>query len=365
MPNNLARGGGSYCPRTLQKSRLKYRIASYVGGMSNGLTLARRSLPRKTKGWGYRVVAPQQFEMVEDVATHLLADGDVLVELTAGAVCGSDLPVARGSITPAGGPLQIGRPLHEVVGVVQESNNPDFNPGDRVVGWAGKEDALRQFFVTSGARIDHVRTTLSDPLATTAQSVACLMTVFERLGCIAGAKVAVVGLGPFGLMAGTIAASRGAESVVGIDTLDRTEDSAGLPFDHVLHTHSRTWTEQLTDAERPDVVLEMVGHQTTTLVDSMNAVARSGRVVAFGVPDDPHYALPLKEFFRRNGTLITGVTTEHRRMLVMAQEYLNLNPWFAPYFVTHTFGPQQVQDAFQAACLPRSGQRKIVIDFKG
>src|SRR5690606_19786096 len=293
------------------------------------------------------------------------AECELLVALTAGAVCGSDLPVARGAVTPAGGVGQPGRPLHEVVGRVVASEHPDYTPGTRVVGWAAKEDALRQYFVTTGARVDPVRMEVSDPLATTAQSVACLMTVFERLGPLDGRSVGIVGLGPFGLMASVIAKSRGAGTIVGVDPIDRTADAAPLPIDQVITASSRVWAQGIAESDRPDLVLEMVGHQTSTLADAMNAVARKGTVLAFGVPDDDWYALPLNSFFRHNGTLVTGVTTEHRAMLGLAQDYLVANPWFSEYFVTDVFGGADVEAAFAAALHPKPGQRKVVIDFLG
>ncbi len=317
-----------------------------------------------TTGWAYRVSAPYVFEVVQEPVPQALASGELLVELTAGAVCGSDLPVARGAVTPAGGPGQAGRPLHEVVGRVVATSHPDFSPGMRVVGWAAKEDALRQYFVTTGARVDPVRMDVSDAHATTAQSVACLMTTFERLGPLEGRSVGIVGLGPFGLMASVIAKARGAGRIVGIDPVDRTTDAASLPLDEVITASSRVWAQQLRDQDRPDVVLEMVGHQASTLADAMNAVARKGTVVAFGVPDDDWYGLPLNRFFRHNGTLVTGVTTDHRAMLHLAQDFLVANPWFSEFFVTHVFAGTQVQEAFSMALQPKPGQRKVVIDFQ-
>jgi len=109
-------------------------------------------------------------------------------------------------------------------------------------------------------------------------------------------------------------------------------------------------------------VLEMVGHQTSTVADAMAAVAPSGTVVAFGVPDDDWYALPLRDFFRRNGTLVTGVTRDHRGMLERAQDYLNEQPWLADYIITDIFPVDEVEDAFAAAMIPTPGQRKIVIE---
>lgn len=312
--------------------------------------------------WAYRVSAPHTFERVIEPAPSQVEAGEVLVRLTAGAVCGSDLPFARGAMVPVGGKGQAGRPMHEVVGTVVTSAHNDFDSGDTVVGWASGWDALRETFVTHGDQVARVRLDMPDTHASVAQSVACLMTVFDRLGPLEGRNVGIVGLGSFGLLAGAMARDHGAGTITGIDPLDRTADAQELPFDELVRDTSRGWAREIEDAHRPDIVLEMVGHQTSTVADAMAAVAPSGTVVAFGVPDDDWYALPLRDFFRRNGTLITGVTREHRRMLERAQDYLNEQPWLADYIITDIFPIDEVEDAFAAAMAPTPGQRKIVLE---
>ncbi|WP_062070114.1 zinc-binding dehydrogenase [Demequina sediminicola] len=317
-------------------------------------------LPETT--WAYRLTAPFTFERVDVPVPRLHAPGDILVELTAGAVCGSDLPFARGALEPAAGFGQPGRPMHEVVGLVRASAHTDFAPGDRVVGWASQWDALRGYFVTAGNQVAKVRMDTTDALATVAQSVACLMTVFDRLGPLEGRSVGIVGVGPFGLMTSVLARELGAGRITGVDPLDRTADAEGLPFDALVRKNSRIWAQSIAEHERPDIVIEMVGHQPSTVADAMNAVAQGGTVVAFGVPDDDWYALPIRSFFRRNGTLVTGVTRDHRAMLERAQDYLIDHPDFAARMVTDVIPVEQVGMAFEAACHPKPGQRKIVLD---
>lgn len=312
--------------------------------------------------WAYRLIAPYRFERVAVPVPAAPGPGELLVRLTAGAVCGSDLPFARGALVPEGGPRQPGRPMHEVVGEVLASAHVDFAPGDRVVGWASNWDALRGVFVTRGDQVARVRMETSDALATVAQSVACLFTVFDRLGALEGRSVAIVGVGPFGLMTAVLARRLGAGRIVGVDPLDRSADAEGLGFDALVRANSRVWADGLAEAERPDIVVEMVGHQPSTVADAMNAVAPGGTVVAFGVPDDDWYALPLRSFFRRHGTLVTGVTRHHRAMLERAQDFLIAEPWFAERMVTDVVPVAEVERAFAMACAPRPGQRKVVLE---
>lgn len=315
-----------------------------------------------TTQWAYRVSAPYEFEKIMEPAPSLTRPGELVVQLSAGGVCGSDLPFARGAMVPAGGAGQAGRPMHEIVGTVVASAHADFVAGEKVVGWASGWDALREVFVTSGDHVAQVRIGGPDTHVTVAQSVACLMTVFDRLGPLAGRSVGIVGLGPFGLMAGVLAHDFGASTITGVDPLNREGDAAGLPFDQLVRDTSRSWANGIADADRPDIVLEMVGHQSSTLADAMRAVAPGGTVAAFGVPDDEWYALPVRDFFRRNGTLVTGVTQDHRTMLERAQDYLIARPTLATHIVTDVFSIADVEQAFTAAMNPRPGQRKIVLE---
>ncbi|WP_430867786.1 alcohol dehydrogenase catalytic domain-containing protein [Demequina aurantiaca] len=311
--------------------------------------------------WAYSLTAPFTFERTEDAEPLTAGPGELLVRLSAGAVCGSDMPFARGAMVPPLGYATPGHPMHEVVGTVVHSEHADFSPGDRVVGWATDWCALREQFVTRGDQVSKVRMAAPDAHVTVAQSVACLLTVFERLGSLEGKSVAIIGMGPFGLMTSVMAKERGAVSIVGVDPVDRTEDIVGLPVDSLARTTSRVWAASLAEQDRPDVIFEMVGHQSATVADAMNAIANGGTVVAYGVPDDDWYALPLRAFFRNNGTLVTGVTRHHREMLELAQDYLIAHPDFAQHIVTDVFPVERVEDAFRAAAAPRPGQRKVIL----
>lgn len=336
------------------KSQVPPHLARYIPHMSIDSTTA-------SPEWAYSLTAPFTFERIPNALPLTAGPGELLVRLAAGAVCGSDIPFARGAMTPPRGSGAPGHPLHEIVGTVVHSEYPDFVTGDRVVGWASDWCALRELFVTHGDRVAKVRMNASDAHVTVAQSVACLLTVFERLGSLAGRSVAIIGMGPFGLMTSVMAKESGACRIVGVDPIDRTSDVDGLPVDSLVRTTSRLWAATLNEEDRPDLIFEMVGHQSATLADAMNAVATGGTVVAYGVPDDDWYALPMREFFRHNGTLITGVTLHHRKMLELAQDYLICHPEFAEHIVTDLFPVTQVDAAFHAASSPRAGQRKIVL----
>jgi threonine dehydrogenase-like Zn-dependent dehydrogenase len=298
--------------------------------------------------WAYAITAPGRLERVE---AHVPSpgEGQLLVRLRAGGICGSDLPLFRGRRSPhfidnSGDP---GFPLHEVVG--------DTEDGVRVVGWPTGHRGLAEFFVADSDQVIAVDSDLGDVEATVIQPLCTVLHAVDRLGDVAGRRAAVIGLGSIGLLFAHVLAARGAH-VTGVDRVDRraVQDAFGLR--EVL------WADATALApDRFDVVIEAVGHQTHTLSAAVEAVAHGGTVFAFGVPDDTHYPFPFTRFFRKNATLLAGITVERAAALRAARAYLlGARELLAPY-ITDVLPVERAQAAFELAVAPTAGRTKIVL----
>lgn len=320
------------------------------------------------KMWAKRLVSPSRFEtvMIERPRPEDLADGQVLLKVAAGGLCGSDLPVFRGQRSThgsvVGGPATPpGWPLHEVAGSVAASRDPDIEAGDMVVGWATGWDGLTEWVVTAGAGLVRYDPTLSPEHAIVLQPLACVLYAVERLPEIAGASVAVLGLGPIGLLFSHVLARRGARRVIGVDRVPRGDLAPLFGLDEAVHAASDSWAHGLTDATRPQVAIEAIGHQTATLNHLVSAVASGGTIYYFGIPDEPSYPFDMSGFLRKNLTLKAGVARDRRRLLTQADAYLRENPGLAGAYVTHVLDFDDVQRAFETACRPARGQVKVVL----
>jgi L-iditol 2-dehydrogenase len=319
------------------------------------------------------LVAPRQFDLVE-VPTPTADDvppGGVLLRVLAGGICGSDLPHWKGMRSPdprdhgavaAGIP---GLPMHEVAGDVVHSKHPRLRPGARVVGWATGFDGLAEYVVTPGDAVAVVDASLPPEVAVMLQPLACVLHTVERLGSIEGVRVAVLGLGPIGLLFGHVFASRDAARVVGVDRVDRSDVAAGYGFDEVVVASADRWAAHLPEADRPAVVVEAIGHQAGTLTDAVVAAAPRGVIFYFGVPDDPVYPLPMRTFLRKDLTLISGVTRDYARGITEAEEYVRAYPDLLERYVTHVLPFEQAQEAYHLAERPAVGQRKVVLRVGG
>jgi L-iditol 2-dehydrogenase len=298
--------------------------------------------------WAYAITAPGRVTRVQAPEPEPAA-GQRLVRLRAGGICGSDLPTFRGRrsehfIDHTGEP---GFPLHEVVG--------DDEQGRRVVGWASGHRGLAELFLADEDQVIAVDSDLSDVEATVIQPLCTVLSAVDRLGDVSGRRAAVIGLGSIGLLFAHTLSARGA-AVTGVDRVDRRAHGDTFGLRGVL------WDDATAlEPDTYDLVVEAVGHQTHTLSAAVEALAPGGTLYAFGVPDDTHYALPFTRFFRKNGTLLAGVTVDRAAALTAAREYLLDHRAFLDAYITDVLPVTDAQRAFTLAIAPTAGRIKIAL----
>jgi L-iditol 2-dehydrogenase len=306
--------------------------------------------------WAYAIAAPGRFERVE-VERPAAGDGRVLARLLAGGICGSDLPSfvgRRNTFVDFYG--QPGYPLHEVVGEVVEGELP---AGTRIVGWAEHHLGLAEYFV---ARVDAITPIdeFTDVEATVVQPLCTVLHQLDRIPDVRGKRAAVIGQGSIGLLFSQALKARGAASVTGVDRVDRSDVAAAFGVDEVVTDDAAAWARDL-DAGF-DVVVEAVGHHAGPLEAAVTALAPHGTVLAFGVPDESHYAFPFTAFFRKHGTLIAGAATDRAAALARAREYLLEHRALLEPYITTVAGVHEAQRAFETALQPTAGRLKVVLE---
>ena len=319
--------------------------------------------------WSYRLVAPYTFERTEipEHSPESLSDGHVLLRFLAAGVCGSDLPGFRGTQgklprdTGASAAEMNGFPVHEIAGEVLASRHPDHRQGDRVVGWASGFDGLMGQVIADGNGLIAYDPSLTPGLAIGLQPLACVLYAIEQLPDLAGRRVAVIGQGSIGLLFSYVAKAFGAAHVTGVDPVDREGIGSTFGVDTVVRATSDRWVRHLAPEDKADIVIEAVGHQVATLGHAIEATAFGGTIFYFGVTDDDTYPISIRTMLRNNLTLKSGVTLERRRVLERADAFAREHPDLLQNYLTHTFGIDEVQSAFEVACRPTPGRVKIAI----
>jgi threonine dehydrogenase-like Zn-dependent dehydrogenase len=276
-----------------------------------------------------------------DVPKPAIKDSrDVLVRVTLGAVCGSDLHILHGH-TPMNQGAVLG---HEFVGVVEDAGSEvdRFKPGDRVVssfftscghcalcrkGWFNQcvEKATfghgEYFGGLGGGQAEYVVVPNADttmepipPGMTDEQAIFVgdiLSTGFfgaERAEIEPGDVVAVVGAGPVGLMATMSAQLFGPAKTFVIDMVDSrlevAQELGGIPL-NPKEVHPAQAIEAQTGGVGADSSIECVG--LLPAVDTAIHVVRGGGTISMvGVPsataaDFPYMRMWLKALTFRAG----------------------------------------------------------------
>jgi L-iditol 2-dehydrogenase len=299
-----------------------------------------------------------------------------LVRVEAVGVCGSDLHwFEEGAIGDArlDHPLVVG---HEFAGVVEDGplagrrvavdpavpcetcdlcreGHPNLCPTVRFAGHAATDGGLRQYLSWPTRRLhplpdamDGVTGALLEPLGVAIHAV--------DLGHVdVGARVAIVGCGPIGLLLQQVLIAAGATVAVAVEPLAHRRDAAArIGAEAVIAPDDvAAW-----DAPLVDVVFEAAG--TDAAVDAALRVARPGaRVILAGIPagDETTFSASVA---RRKGLSLVVV----RRMKEVYPRAIRLAAAGAVdvgSLVTHRFPLERVGDAFASAAA-REGLKVVI-----
>ena len=320
-----------------------------------------------TKMLAGQIAGKRRLEMIE-IPIPEIEEGEILVKLQAGSICGSDLPyflfdTSHPTLTGASAPLPPMLSLHELVGFVAQSRSERFKEGDRILGLPTiQHRGLAEYFVSSEDRAVHIpegranRLVVSQPLGTVVH--ACL-----KLPEVLGQTAVVLGQGPTGQLFTALLRHMGVARLIAVDLLpERLNVSTRMGATHVVcgsATEVASAVETITDGKRADLAVEAIG-KTETLNLAAKLVRRNGTVLGFGLPHKYNYDFAFHEFFWNEGRLICslGPTVDDFRVAVdmIANGVLDVEP-----IVTHSFPFTRAQEAFTLFADRPHGVIKVVL----
>ena len=314
-----------------------------------------------------QVVGKRRLEMTE-IPIPDIEEGEFLVKLQVGSICGSDLPyflfdTSHPALTGASAPLTPTLSLHELVGVVTQSRSQQFNEGDRVLALPTiQHRGLAEYFVSSDDRAVLLpdgaanRLVVSQPLGTVVH--AC-----SKLSDVSGQTALVLGQGPTGQLFTALLRHLGVSKLIAVDLLaERLTVSTRMGATHTVcgdATEVAKAVETITGGKGVDLAVEAIG-KNETLNFAAKLVRRNGTLLAFGLPHQFKYELNFHEFFWNEGRLICslGPTVDDFRKAVdlIANGVIDIGP-----LVTHSFPFNQAQEAFTLFADRTDGVIKVVL----
>lgn len=314
-----------------------------------------------------QITGPRRLEMIE-IPIPEIKEGQILVKLEAGAVCGSDIPFF---LVEPGHPLMVDRQsplppflsLHELVGHVAVSRCSRFQEGDRVLALPYEHLGLGEYFVSEPAMAVPIpkgpadQLVLSQPLGTVIH--ACL-----KLPNVLGHTAVVLGQGPIGLLFTALLRKMGVLRLIAVDLLpERLEVARVMGATHTICGGAEETLEavrDITGGRGADLAVEAVGYPET-VNEAASLVRRNGILLAFGVPHFPTYDFAFRSFFFNEGRLINSIGPDVQHDFPLAVEMVASGAIDVRPLVTHHFPLTKAQDAFSMFADRKDGVVKAIL----
>ena len=323
-----------------------------------------------TKMLAGQITGARRLEMIETPRPEI-SNGEILVQLQVGSICGSDLPYflfdkSHPALTGASAPLPPTLSLHELVGIVTQSRSEQFKEGDRVLGLPTiPHRGLAEYFVSSIDRAvllpngDANHLVVSQPLGTVVHAWRKLRQGLET--------AVVLGQGPIGQLFTALLHQKGVGRLIAVDLLpERLELSTKMGATHTVSGNAAEVAaaiETITEGKLVDLAVEAIGKEETLNL-AAKLVRRNGTLLAFGLPHKYNYDFAFHDFFWNEGQLICslGPTVDDFRVAVdlISNGVIDVAP-----LVTHTFPLSRAQEAFTLFADRADGVIKVVLTAQG
>ncbi len=327
---------------------------------------------------------------IEETEKPVLGSGDILVQMHACGICGSDLEKVFG---------QYGQPSmklgHEPAGIILDvgSNVVDFAKGDRVFTHHhvpcyschycnhGNETMCKKYYETNlspcGLSEEYVvpewnvshggvlklSNSMTFEEAAMIEPLACCVRAWSKYSFQDGDSVAIFGVGPTGMMHVMLAQSKKFSKIFCFDINDFRLDFA-KKF-NVTETINSTYEKRIdtileqTDGQGVDVAI-VATSSLKALEDAFEMVRKGGVIMMFGVPSKgAKIDLDMSKIYSKEITLLTSYAasdndTKEALGLIESSEI------DVKKLVTHTYPILDSQKAFDHA---KSGENamKIII----
>ena len=311
-----------------------------------------------------QVTAPRKIGMV-DLPKPAMASGKVLMRTAMVSICGSDWPQVLGNHPEQEYPKDPGWPGHEISGIVEESECPEFIPGDRVLD-VGYEGGFREYKLRDADQLVKLPTDRPLEEFLMSQPLGVVLHGSQRLPNPLGKRVAVIGQGAIGLFFTSVLHMQGAHEII---TMDLEEGRLGvglkLGATHPVNTSRMDPVEavmELTGGEGADIVVEAVGQEFTFNLPGA-LVRPHGFILFFGLPKKNPMLFDFRSFLWQKEATITNSSRGYPPDFTLARDLIASRQIDVRPVLTHKLPIGDVQRAFELAESRAEGAVKIAMEF--
>ena len=327
---------------------------------------------------------------VKDVPMPEIGDGDVLVKMRACGLCGSDLEKVYGHYgvvsrrlghEPAGEIVAVGKSVKELkIGDRVFVHHhvpcyscyyckhddytmcPQYQKSNLEPCGLAEVFLVPQWNVSRGGIIK-LPDDVSFEEAAMIEPLACCIRAINKSGMKNGDDIAVVGVGPAGIMHVILAKTFGAGKIFAIDINDFRLDFAKKLGAHVAINTTKQDAAKIikdfTDNRGADIAIVATG-STKAFLQSLELVRNGGKVVLFGVPSKgSNVTLDVNHIFSNEIKLIPSLAASEKEtnqaFELIASKRLAIKP-----IITHRFNLDRAEDAIKCAYEAKDAMKVVV-----
>eukprot|EP00730_Choanoeca_flexa_P006775 TRINITY_DN12223_c0_g1_i1.p1 TRINITY_DN12223_c0_g1~~TRINITY_DN12223_c0_g1_i1.p1 ORF type:complete len:383 (+),score=75.10 TRINITY_DN12223_c0_g1_i1:1085-2233(+) len=364
---------------------------------------ATSEVPAKCKAGFYSKPGEVEMQMIDSPTLDGCIDGTVLLQGLYTTICGSDMLYVH---QPRDIDHCCGASVHEVVARVLDVEGDDWHglhkdqivlalPSNYMTSGIFRDvpepeaQKLREGIPLTGGLSEYFLSHASHCYAipprkewakglephhfTAAQPLGTILWMMRQCPNLLHKNVVILGQGQNGQIATNLVASMGARKVIAMDViqgrLDISKQMGATDLVQVdLNDRNKALDEvkAITKGKGADVVLEMVGHQESTINLCIDLVADSGIIVAFGVPGNHIYGeFAFATLFRKNARLFGSVFPCAHEDFPFAVELIAQGRVdVQPIFNTEPFEIDQAPTAFHRCIHEKETVMKVNIKLR-
>ena len=328
---------------------------------------------------------------IKNVEKPRVGPGDILVKMRACGICGSDVEKVFGKYGQPS--MRLG---HEPAGIITEvgSEVSNFVVGDHVFTHHhvacysdnchecshGNETMCKKYYesnlepcgladeyIVPEWNVKHggvlkIPDSMSFEEAAMIEPLACCIRAWQKSRIMNGDSVAILGIGPTGIMHAMLAKLYGFEKIFCLDLNEFRLDFAKKFEATAIHSGNTNALEQIkseTANQGVDVVI-VATSSLNALKDAVNFVRKGGTIVMFGVPSKgANVELDMSELYSKGITIVNSYAASDfdtkEALEKISNKQINVSQ-----LITHKYNLQECQEAFVHA---KSGDNamKIII----
>ena len=335
-----------------------------------------------------KVIEPFNVQIVEVPKPTITKSDDVIVRITSGGICGSDIGIWNGTNSLATYPRLIG---HEFGGIVTEigSDVTSVKIGDKVavdpvvscgecyackigrhnvcsaleVMGVHRDGGFAEYISASEKNIHKFTKDFDDSLLGIVEPFTIGMEINNRAQITKGDKVLIMGSGPIGIAAMQVAKRNGAEVIMTDLVKERLNKALSMGADEVVLVSEENLEERLmkfTDGEGIPVVIDTVCIPSS-FEQSVQLACPAGRVVVIGLKNQPS-AITMAEITKKELTIVgSRLNCNCFDEVIAGFEDNSLNP---EQLMTKAFNYKDIMEALDMIKNHPQDVLKIVLKFE-